>query len=190
MIKNSKRNLVILGAVLCAVVYGTFLVTSSTTVPVREKNAVEKSAVYLRSLKRRLYVLVEKKQFVEAGIVFRRLWKLDPERNILCLGSVVCYHNRKFNEAENLLRTLLLRNPGDFICRNNYAMVLAARDRIEAVRELEQAWRDSGKKGFIGKNLLYCAGLFKVQLPGSVSIDAAADLSAPPEAITAPEEKK
>ena len=67
MIKNSKRNLVILGAVLCAVVYGTFLVTSSTTVPVREKNAVEKSAVYLRSLKRRLYVLVEKSSSLRQG---------------------------------------------------------------------------------------------------------------------------
>ena len=69
-------------------------------------------------------------------------------------------------------------------------MVLAARNRMEAVREMEQAWRDSGKKAFIGKNLLYCARVLKVQLPGSVFIDPAADLSAPPEAITAPEEKR
>lgn len=188
--KKSKRNFVILGALLCGVVYGTFLVASSTTVPVREKSTPEKSALYLRSLERRLYVLVEKKQFPEAEIVFRRLRKLKTERSILCLGSVVCYRNRKFNEAENLLRNLLLRDPGDFVCRNNYAMVLAARNRMEAVREMEQAWRDSGKKAFIGKNLLYCARVLKVQLPGSVFIDPAADLSAPPEAITAPEEKR
>ena len=117
MIKNSKRNLVILGAVLCAVVYGTFLVTSSTTVPVREKNAVEKSAVYLRSLKRRLYVLVEKKQFPEAEIVFRRLRKLKTERSILCLGSVVCYRNRRGALNHGLYhpgsRGSLLRNSVD-----------------------------------------------------------------------------
>ena len=188
--KSSKRNLLILGVTLCTIVYGTFLVTASTTVPVREKGSSEKSVRYLRTLERRLYELVEKKQFPEAEIVFRRLWKLKTDRNILCLGSVVCFRNGKLNEAENLLRNFLMRNPGDFVCRNNYAMVLAAKDRVEAVREMEKAWYDSGKKAYIGRNLLYCAGIFKVKLPGSVSIGSTADLSAPPEAITAPQEKK
>ena len=75
--KKSKRNFVILGALLCGVVYGTFLVASSTTVPVREKSTPEKSALYLRSLERRLYVLVEKKQFPEplmAELFWMCLW--------------------------------------------------------------------------------------------------------------------
>ena len=187
---NSKRNFLILGAALCVIVCGTVWVTSSTTVPVREKEGTEKSAAYLRSQELRLRELIDKKQFAEAEIVFRRLRKLSSRRSILQLGSVVCFRNGKLNEAENLLRNLLLRAPRDFVCRSNYGMVLAAKGRIEGVYELERAWLESGKKAYIGKNLLYCAGIFKVKLPYAVPVDETADAAIPPEAITQPEEKR
>lgn len=189
--KNTKRNLAVLITALGVIFYGTFLVVSSTAVPLREKAPVKKPDAYALLLQRRLLELIEKKEFAEAEIVFRRLRKIKPvERNILRWGALIFYHNGKLNEAENLLRNLLLRDPGDFVCRNNYGMILLAKRRAEAFRELDKAWHDSGKKAYIGRNLLYCAEILKIKLPYAVSLEQSADAPVPREVITRPEEKK
>lgn len=189
--KRSKRTLLILGAFLGVIFYSTFLVVSSTSVPVREYDKSDTPKAYLRTLQLRLYELVTQKKFTEAEIVFKRIRKLNPDnRSILRLGSVVCYRNGKLNEAENLLKNLLLRNPEDFICRNNYGMVLMAKDRVEAVRELQKAWENSGGLTFIGKNLQRCAKRFNVKLTAEIPEEDNEFLNIPPDAISAAEEKK
>ena len=189
--KKSKRNLIFLAVILGAVFYGTSLVITSTAVPVRQGGEEELSGKYLRSLKVRIYELVEKKQFAEAEIIFRRIRKLEPgNKMILRLGSLIFYRNGKISEAENLLRSLLLRDPGDHICRNNYAVCLMKRKRIEAVKELEKAWQGSGRKNFIGRNLQISAAFFNVKLPYPLLLDKNSSDSVPADAITLQEEKQ
>ena len=189
--KKSKKNLVILAAVLGVVFYGTSLVITSTAVPVRQGGEEELSGNYLSSLKIQIYELVESKRFSEAEIIFRRIRKLDPgNRRIQRLGSLICYRNGKINEAENLLRSLLLRNPGDFISRNNYAVCLMAKKRVESVSELEKAWLESGKMGFIGRNLKTCAAFFKLPLPYALQSEKDESEVIPVDVIILPEEKK
>lgn len=188
--KIFRRNLLILTLLLVAVCGGTLLVISNTAVPMRNSETSEKKGDYLRALKLRLIELVGKKEFAEAEIVFRRLRKIEPEnRFLLRLGSVVYFRNGKLNEAENLLRNLLLRTPGDHICRNNYGAVLLAKNRREALGELRRAWLDSGKAAFIGKNFQECAKRFKIKLPEELFRD---DTASPPplDAVTLVEEKK
>ena len=93
------------------------------------------------------------------------------------------------DEAENLLRNLLLRTPGDHICRNNYGAVLLAKNRREALEELRRAWLDSGKAAFIGKNFQECAKRFNIKLPEELFAD---ETTSPPplDAVTLVEEKK
>ena len=164
--KSSKRNLIILLSLLCLILYGTSLVVGSTVVPSRKGVLQEHAGLYQRNLQQKLLMLVKEKRFPEAEIVFRRLLKLDPRnRYIRRLGSLVLYHNEKYNEAEVLLRNMLLRNPGDFICRNNYAMVLTVKKQPRALKEFFKAWQDSGGSSFIETNMRRCAGIFKLDPP-------------------------
>ena len=189
--KSFQRNLLLLSLMLGAVCCGTLLVVSNTAVPVRHENTAENAGNYLRLLKLRLVELVQRGEFAEAEIVFRRIRKSDPHnRIVLRLGSVVYYRNGKFNDAENMLRNLLLRTPGDFICRNNYGMVLWAKERREAVVELRRAWLDSGKLFFIGKNFRQCAKHFNINLPDELFAGENKDSLPPPDAVTLAEEKK
>lgn len=190
--KNARRNLTILALVLGGVCYGTFLVVGSTAVPVLQEESGAVPGEYLIALQERLYELVEKEAFAEAEIVFSRVRKLNPDnRNILRLGSVIRFRNGKLNEAENLSRNLLLSNPGDYVCRNNYGVVLMAKGRKEAVRELEKAWLDSGKKAYIRNNLQLCAAAFNMELDLPLSKEEGSFSEAVPlDAITLPKEKK
>ena len=104
--------------------------------------------------------------------------------------KVRIYRNGKISEAENLLRSLLLRDPGDHICRNNYAVCLMKRKRIEAVMELEKAWQGSGRRNFIGRNLQISAAFFNVKLPYPLQLDKNSSDSVPADAITLQEEKQ
>ena len=134
--KHSTRNLLILLTLFCLVLYGTSLVVGATVVPARKEVSQAHADLYRRNLQQQLLTLVKEKRFAEAEIVFRRVLKLDPRsRYIRRLGSVVLYRNGKYNEAEVLLRNMLLRAPGDFICRNNYAMVLTVKKQPRALKE-------------------------------------------------------
>lgn len=190
--KDSKRNFIILSLLLVALFYGSSLVMSSTVVPPSETSDAETPEKYLRSLKMQLHDAVHKKRFHEAEVIFRRTLKLDPRnRMIRRLGSVVYYHNGKLNEAENLLRNLLLRNPGDFVCRNNYAMVLLAKKNPKAFNELKKAWLDSEGTPFILNNLKYCAKVFGQKLSPDENAEEDLLLAVPPvDAIAVDEEKK
>ena len=189
--KNSSRNLLVLALLLCVVFCGTFFVVSVTSAPRRPADKVEDSKVYLRSLQMRLVELVQNREFAEAEIVFRRLRKLNTRsRVVLRLGSVIFYHNGKLNEAETLLKNLLLRTPDDYICRNNYGMILMARRRREALAELRKAYLDSGKLAFIGTNFQNCAKKFNIQLPESLFADDKITPVIPPDAVIFAEEKK
>lgn len=192
--KSSKRSFFILLALVLAIFYGTSLVVSSTIVPLHEKEAASPEKNYLRSLQLRLFEAVREKRFAEAEIYFRRINKSGtPSAMVRRLGSVALYRNGKLNEAEKLLHNLLLRNPSDFICRNNYAMALMARGQMQAVAELVKACKDSGRSPFIEKNLQRCAARFKVELPAAVKNPAeGAPLltGVPVDAVTFEEEKK
>ena len=189
--KNSKRNLVILSLMLGVVFYGTSAVISFTAAPIREKEETDTPERYLRSLTMELVKAVSEKRFHEAEIIYRRLSGIEADNRMIGrLGSVIYFRNGKLNEAENLLRNLLLRRPGDFICRNNYGMVLWAKKNPAAFKELKKAWDDSGKSAFIGENLLRCAAFFKVKFTPGYENDDAAFLDTPPvDAITLAEEK-
>ena len=188
--KTSQRNLLILLSLLCAVFCGTLLVLSLVSVPRRPAETAEDSRAYLRSLQMRLVELVQKKEFSEAEIVFRRIRKRSSKvRVIQRLGSVVFFHNGKLNDAENLLKSLLLRAPDDYICRNNYGMVLFAKNRREALAELRKAWLDSGKLAFIGKNFQQCSKKFNVQLPETLFAGDKPNPVIPPDAVIFAEEK-
>ena len=166
--KSSRRNFFILLFFPVAIFYGTSLVVSSTAVPVRENETTLQAKNYFRSLQLQLLQAVQERRFAEAEMFFRRINKLDKVPPMVQrLGSVALYHNGKLNEAEKLLRNLLLRNPGDFVCRNNYAMVLTAKERPQALAEFIRAGKDSGGSAFIEKNLRRCAAKFKVELPRS-----------------------
>ena len=193
--KKNKRNLIILSLILGVIFYGTSAVISFTVVPAHPKKSADTPERYLRSLKMELVKAVSGKRFHEAEVMYRRLAGIEKENRMIGrLGSVIYFRNGKLNEAENLLRNLLLRSPGDFVCRNNYGMVLMVKNNPAAFRELKKAWEDSGRSRFIEENLLRCAALFKVKFTPDEKFenenDEAAFLEAPPlDAITLAEEK-
>ena len=191
--KNSRRNLFILLALLCLILYGTSLVVGATVVPARKGVSQEQANLYRRNQQQQLLTLVKEKRFAEAEIVFRRVLKLDPgNRYIRRLGSVVLYHNGKYNEAEVLLRNMLLRAPGDFICRNNYAMVLTVKKQPRALKEFFKAWQDSGGSPFIEENMRRSSKALNLELSpaGQVKKAGSAYLETVPlDAICTGEEK-
>ncbi|MBE6385681.1 MAG: hypothetical protein E7048_08460 [Lentisphaerae bacterium] len=193
--KSSKRNFFILLALPAVIFYVTSLVVGFTEVPVRESAPQGQERGYLRSLKMQLLKAVQEKRFAEAEMFFRRIKKLDKNTSSMVqrLGSCALFYNGKLNEAETLLRNLLLRNPGDFICRNNYAVVLMVKNRPRAVEEFFRASEDSGGISGIEKNLRRSAEKFKVELPRSAvgSEDRNAVFSGTPaDLIVFGEEKK
>lgn len=192
--KSSKRNFFILLAIPAAVFYGTSLVVSSTAVTVHERNDALQTGDYVRSLQLQLLKAVQEKQFAEAEMFFRRLNKLDKAPPMVQrLGSVALFNNGKLNEAETLLRNLLLQNPGDFICRNNYAAVLTVRERPQALGEFLRAFEESGGSDFVEKNMRYCAEKFKTELPRDIVKSAGRAPvfnGVPIDAVTFEEEKR
>ena len=192
--KSSKRNFLILLAIPGAIFYGTSLVVSSTAVPLQENAGALQAKNYLRSLQLQLLKAVQEKRFGEAEMFFRRIRKLDKAPPMVQrLGSVALYHNGKLNEAETLLRNLLVQNPKDFICRNNYAAVLAAKGRPQALNEFVRAWEDSEGSSFVERNLYRCAGKFKTSLPGDMKKSEGRTpvfTGVPVDAVTFEEEKR
>lgn len=187
-----RRNLFLLAAVLAAVVYGTAFVAENTVAPVRSESAREGRKAYLRSLQSKLHDALTERRYDECELLIRRILKLAPEnRNIQRAAGMIYYRNGKLNEAENILRNLLLRHPDDLLCRNNYAMVLLARGRREALPELKKAFEDSGHSEFIAENYLYAGRKLGVKLETPPAGGAPQPLfPVPPlDAITAPEEK-
>ena len=187
-----RRNLLLLAAVLAAVVYGTAFVADNTAAPVRREGAREGRKAYLRSLQSKLHDALTERRYDECELLIRRILKLAPEnRNMQRAAGMIYYRNGKLNEAENILRSLLLRHPEDLLCRNNYAMVLLARGRREALPELKRALDDSGNSEFIAENYLYAGRKLGVKLEAPAAKGAPQPLfPVPPlDAITAPEEK-
>ena len=187
-----RRNLLLLAVVLAAVVYGTAFVADNTAAPVRREGAREGRKAYLRSLQSKLHDALTERRYDECELLIRRILKLAPEnRNMQRAAGMIYYRNGKLNEAENILRSLLLRHPEDLLCRNNYAMVLLARGRREALPELKRALDDSGSSEFIAENYLYAGRKLGVKLEAPAAEGAPQPLfPVPPlDAITAPEEK-
>lgn len=192
--KSSKRNLLIQLAVLGAVFYGTSLVMSSTVIPRQIDNEELHKVKYVRQLQMQLLGHISEKRFNEAEITYRRIIKLDKNnRRVRRLGSVALFRNGKYTECAKELRSLLLSDPGDFISRNNYAMVLFKQNDPRAMSEFFRAWEESGHSAFVGENLRFCAGKFKMEL--SVKKDPSEDRSAflgavPIDGLKVEEEKK
>ncbi|MBQ7696382.1 MAG: hypothetical protein IJT50_14805 [Lentisphaeria bacterium] len=187
-----RRNLFLLAALLAAVVYGTAFVADNTVAPVRETGAWEGPKAYLRSLQSKLHDALTERRYDECELLIRRILKLAPEnRSMQRAAGKIYYQNGKLNEAENILRSLLLRHPDDLLCRNNYAMVLLARGRREALPELKKALDDSGNSEFIVENYLYAGRKLGVKLEAPPAEGAPQPLfPVPPlDAITVPEEK-
>lgn len=183
--KSSSRNVLILFALPALVFYATSLVVSFTEIPVREDVAQRQEKRYLRSLKIQLLKAVQEKRFAEAEMFFRRIKKMDKNVSpmVLRLGSCALYYNGKLNDAETLLRNLLLRNPGDFICRNNYAAVLMKQGRIQAVGEFFRACEESGGITGIENNLRRCAEKFKTELPRNLAVSKNKNAVIPGESV-------
>ena len=187
-----RRNLFLLAAVLAAVVYGTAFVADNTAAPIRRTGGRDGRKVYLRSLQGKLHDALAERRYDECELLIRRILKLAPEnRSMQRAAGKIYYQNGKLNEAENILRSLLLRHPEDLLCRNNYAMVLLARGRREALSELKKALDGSGSSEFIAENYLYAGRKLGVKLEAPPVEGAPQPLfPVPPlDAITAPEEK-
>ena len=192
MTPSSRRNFIILAVFLGAVIYGTVFIVDNAEPPRRKSGARDDAGTYLRSLRLRLRELLEGRHYTEAEIIVRRILKQVPENRAAQLAAgKIYYHNGKLNEAENILRGLLLRYPDDALCRNNYAMVLLARERREALNELRKAFAASSGSGFILENYRYASGKLKEAGPEpELGNEAGPPLyPVPPlDAITAPEE--
>ena len=187
-----RRNLFLLAALLAAVVYGTVFVADNTAAPARREGAWEGPKAYLRSLQSKLHDALTERRYDESELLVRRILKLAPEnRSMQRTAGKIYYQNGKLNEAENILRSLLLRHPDDLLCRNNYAMVLLARGRREALPELQKALDGSGNSEFIAENYLYAGRKLGVKLEVPPAEGAPQPLfPVPPlDAITVPEEK-
>ena len=187
-----RRNLLLLASVRAAVVYGSVFVADNTVVPSRGEGAWEGPRAYLRSLQGKLHDALTERRYDECELLVRRILKLAPgNRSMQRAAGKIYYQNGKLNEAENVLRSLLLRHPDDLLCRNNYAMVLLARGRREALPELKKALDGSGNSEFIAENYLYAGRKFGVKLEVPPADGAPQPLfPVPPlDAITAPEEK-
>lgn len=194
MKKNKHlRNLVILFLMLSATIYGTVFLVERFGITEERRSASETTRSYLRSMQMQLYGKLQEKNYAESEIFIRRILKLDPGNVAMQrIAGKIYYHNGKLNEAENVLRNLLMRNPGDIICRNNYGMVLLAKKQPESFRELLRACNDSGRTSFIAKNLYYAVDVLKLPKMEIPENSAAEPLftSVPLDAITAPEEDK
>ena len=162
---SAKRNLLIQLAVLGGIFYCTSLVMSSTVIPQPGDSGEMHKVKYVRQLQMQLLDQVSGKRFNEAEVTYRRIIKLDKRnRRVRRLGSVALFHNGKYNECGKVLRSLLLSDPGDFVSRNNYAMVLFKQNDPRAMSEFFRAWEDSGHSTFVGENLRFCAGKFRMEL--------------------------
>ena len=193
MIKNKHlRNLLILLLALAATVYASTCLVERFGVSAR-KTSADGTSSYLRSLQHKLYEKLLDKNHAESEILIRRILKLDPKNTAMKrIAGKIYYHNGKLNEAENMLRNQLMRNPGDILCRNNYAMVLLARKRPEALRELVKAFAASGQSPFIAENIMYAAkklNMPQISLPEKTALQPLFT-AVPVDAISSPEEKK
>lgn len=190
---KNLRNLVIITLFLGVVILGSAVIAGHFGVAPRKTPYFDTKRSYLRSMQMRLYEKLTEKKYDESEILIRRILKIAPENHAMQrVAGKIFYCNGKLNEAETLLRNLLMRNPADILCRNNYAMVLLARKRPEALKELLRAYTDSRGSSFIAGNIAYAEKILK-QPAGKIPDD----FSEPPifhtpplDAVTVPEEKK
>ena len=117
----------------------------------RERNYNE----WLTDLRRKIRTLTAERHYREAERLIRNYLKYAPDDNEMrrLLGKIL-FDGGNRSGALNVYYSVLMRDPGDFIARNNFAVTLMYEKRPEeALKEFSDAYESSAHEGFIGINL-------------------------------------
>lgn len=117
----------------------------------RERNYNE----WLIDSRRKIRTLAAEHHYFEAERMVRNYLKSVPDDNEMrrLLGKILFAGGNRAG-AQNVYYTALMRDPGDFIARNNFAVTLLYENRFdEALKEFLDAYESSDHEGFIGMNL-------------------------------------
>lgn len=111
---------------------------------------------WLTDWRRKIRVIAGEGRYSEAERLLRNYLNYAPDDNEMrrLLGKLL-FDGGNRSGALKAYYAILLRDPGDFIARNNFAVALVGDRRLdEAVREFADAYEASGHEGFIGLNLV------------------------------------
>ena len=123
--------------------------------PPHEKERERNYNEWLTSWRKKIRTLVAERHYPEAERLIRNYLNYAPDDNEMrrILGKILFDGGNRAG-ALNVYYTVLMREPGDFIARNNFAVTLLYVRRVdEALKEFFDAYEGSGHEGFIGMNL-------------------------------------
>jgi len=149
-----SRRLVFLLALLigCAALTAMVIVTYRAPFdPQVERNYAE----WVAHWKRSVAAMVRERHYPEAERTIRNYLRYAPDDGEMrrILGKVLC-ENGNYAEALDVYYVALLKDPEDFVARNNYGVALTRRHQlVDAERELQEAFEASGGECYIGFNL-------------------------------------
>lgn len=110
---------------------------------------------WLAGRRKRIRTLVAEQYYPEAERLIRNYLNYAPDDNEMrrLLGKILFDGGNRAG-ALNVYYTALMRDPGDFVARNNFAVTLLySRRADEALKEFVDAYESSGREGFVGMNL-------------------------------------
>ena len=136
----------------CAAATAVVIVTYR---PPHEKEHERNYNEWLTSWRKKIRTLVAEQHYPEAERLIRNYLGYAPDDNEMrrLLGKILFDGGNRAG-ALNVYYSALMRDPGDFVARNNFAVTLLyGRRGDEALREFADAYESSGREGFIGMNL-------------------------------------
>lgn len=144
---------VLLAILLVCVAATAVVIMNYSAAPDEDNWSVQ--ADFRAKSKSRMWDLVQEQRYAEAErIISSYLKAVTDDVGMRCLLSKVMYKSGNYSGAIKTCYAVLLKNPRDFIARNNLGVALAKSNRLgEAERELEDAFEFSDGEGFIGLNL-------------------------------------
>lgn len=110
---------------------------------------------WLASRRKKIRALAAERHYSEAERLLRNYLDYVPDDNEMrrLLGKILFEGGNRAG-ALNVYYAVLIRDPGDFVARNNFAVALVYNGRFgEALKELADAYENSGREGFVGMNL-------------------------------------
>jgi Flp pilus assembly protein TadD len=150
----------VLFAMLAAALAATAAAVLSHTAPVVPANEAEQEKL-LAAWKNGVSTMVREHRYREAVPTLRNYLRYAPADNDVrrLLGKVL-FEIRRYAEAGDVYYVALLNDPNDCISRNNLGVLFALGRRWnDALRELREAFENSGQELFIGANLARCCEL-------------------------------
>ncbi len=154
---NKYRFIIMATALVMTVASTGIVIGTYEGPPPQPQTKLTEQAKIVWELYNQAEILLQDQQYQEAERLLARLLKIDPDNNQAQRLLAVCYyHNRRYQQAADMFRLFLIRNPEDVTARNNLGMALLQLHNIEAgIIELLRALHHGGEVAYLEYNLSY-----------------------------------